>query len=141
MGFNTRYNVHRQLFFSVCTEDPAAINAAIFTALQHLGHTDPSFANAALFYKSKLLQTVRDRFSDPIQRLSPATTYCVAALLTTTRGLWVRVGSSYCVNLWNSLDTNSGLVCHFLDQEPCSKYRTAGPPTRVPKINLSPGRA
>jgi hypothetical protein len=109
MGFNTRYNVHRHLFFSVCTEDPAAINAAIFTALQHLGHTDSSFANAALLYKSKLLQTVRDRFSDPIQRLSPSTTYCVAVLLTTTRGLCLRVG----VDLLKFLDTNSDLICHF----------------------------
>jgi len=33
-------------------EDPAAINAVIFTALQHLGLTNLSFANAALLYRS-----------------------------------------------------------------------------------------
>ena len=80
-------------------EDPAAINAVIFTALRHLGLTNLSFANAALFCKSKLLQIVHDRFSDPIQRLSPSTMYCVAVLLTTTRGMCVRVSSSYWVNL------------------------------------------
>jgi|SRR3984957_11958372 hypothetical protein len=99
MGFDTRYNLHRQLFYSVCTEDPAAINAVIFTALQHLALTNLSFANAALCYKSKLLQIIRDRFSDPIQRLSPSTMYCVATLLTTTRGMSVRVGRSYWVSL------------------------------------------
>src|SRR5271155_4037062 len=99
MGFNTRYNLHRQLFFPESMENQAAINAVIFTALQHLGLTNLSFANAALFHKSKLLQIVHDRFSDPIQRLSPSTMYCVAVLLTTTRGSSVRVGSSYWVKL------------------------------------------